>query len=172
MLRIIRTTTLATLRADLATAEADATVMSEKATRWHGLYEEESGRVADAVIREGDTRAELEEARAEVEKLREELARAEGELTVLRAQHLLDTEDRATLRALLRTARKQRADRVFALFRRGALHSIHATHEAAEAAAEAEGAPREGWTTVAPGAALPPASEVDWRVQPLPLGGV
>lgn len=99
-------------------------------------------------------------------------ARAEGQLEAMRAQHLLDTEDRACLRMLLRTARKQaRDDRVYVLFRHGALHSVHATHEAAEEAAEAEGAPRGGWTAYAPGAALPPAVETPWRVQPLPLGG-
>ncbi|MGW9612657.1 hypothetical protein [Streptomyces diastaticus] len=38
--------------------------------------------------------------------------------------------------------------------------------------AEAEGAPRSGWTSLGPGAAMPPAAEVPWRIQPLPLGGV
>jgi hypothetical protein len=164
--RIIRTTTLAALRADLDAAETDAAVMSEESTRWHDLYMEESRTAADAQIREEQTRAELE-------KTRTELARLEGELAALRAQHLLDTEDRAVLRALLRTARKaSRADRVYVLFRHGALHSVHASVEAAEAAAEAEGAPRAGWTSHKPGAPLPPAAEVAWRVQPLPLGGV
>lgn len=98
----------------------------------------------------------------------------EGELTVLRSQHHLDSEDRATLRALLRTARKQaaRANRVYLLLRNGALHSVHATAEAAEAAAKAEGAPPGGWTTLAPGAPLPPASETPWWVQSPSLGGV
>ncbi|MGK5497299.1 hypothetical protein [Streptomyces sp. URMC 125] len=173
MFRIIRTTTLATLQADLETAESDAAVMSEESTRWHDLYQGETRTAADAAIREEQTRAELEKARVEAEKLRAELARAEGELTVLRAQHHLDTEDRATLRALLRTARKQAArNRVYVLFRHGALHSVHATIEAAEGAAEAEGAPPSGWTTLKPGAPLPPAAETPWRVQPLPIGGI
>lgn len=117
-------------------------------------------------------RAEAQQHRQAAEKLRADLAHAEGELAVLRAQALLDTEDRAALRALLRAARKtSRTDRVYVLFRRGELHSVHATVEAAEAAAEAEGAPRSGWTAHPPGAALPPAAEVAWRVQPLPLGG-
>lgn len=119
-----------------------------------------------------DARAEAEQHRQAAEELRAALAHAEGELAVLRAQALLDTEDRAALRALLRTARKNnRTDRVYVLFRRGALHSVHASIEAAEAAAEAEGAPRSGWTSHSPGAALPPAAEVAWRVQQLPLGG-
>ncbi|MFJ9037452.1 hypothetical protein ACIRF8_12795 [Streptomyces sp. NPDC102406] len=100
------------------------------------------------------------------------LARAEGERDTLRAQNLLDTEDRAALRMLLRTARRQSrtTDRVHVLFRYGALHSIHANHDGAEEAAEQLGAPRDGWTAEPPGAGLPPASEVEWRIQPLPLG--
>lgn len=118
------------------------------------------------------TRAERALADAErTHELQASLARAEGALEILRAQHLLDTEDRVTLRALLRTSRKQSrpADRVFVLFRMGELHSLHASQDAAEIAAEAEGAPRSGWTADAPGAALPPASTVAWRVQALPL---
>jgi hypothetical protein len=123
----------------------------------------------------------LAESKAVVERLLQDVARAngdaaraEGRLEVLTAQHQLDTEDRATLRMLLRIARKQSrpADRVYVLFRRGELHSLHATQESAEIAAEAEGAPRSGWTANKPGAALPPAAEVAWRVQSLPLGGV
>lgn len=38
MFRIIRATTLATLRADLATAESDAAVMTEESSKWHNLY--------------------------------------------------------------------------------------------------------------------------------------
>jgi hypothetical protein len=74
---------------------------------------------------------------------------------------------------LLRAARKQeaRADRVYVLFRYGRLHSVHTSREAAEIAAEGEGAPRSGWTSQLPGAAMPPADEVTWRVQPLKLGG-
>ncbi|WP_432095672.1 hypothetical protein [Streptomyces sp. bgisy100] len=114
----------------------------------------------------------LAEARAALERARADTARLEGELAVLRAQSLLDTEDRQALRTLLRITRKQAGhDRVYALFHHGRLHSIHATSDAAESAAEAEGAPSSGWTTHPPGAAMPPAAEVIWRVQPLPLGG-
>jgi hypothetical protein len=127
---------------------------------------------------EATLRAEVVSATQTAAGLREELAtarataaRAEGELTALRAQHLLDTEDRVALRMLLRTARRQQArtDRVYVLFHYGRLHSLHATQDAAEAAAEAEGAPRSGWTATPPGAAAPPASEVTWRTQQLPL---
>lgn len=123
-------------------------------------------------------RAEVKDATQVAISLREELAtaravtaRAEGELTTLRAQHLLDTEDRAALRLLLRTVRKQSrpTDRIFVLFRHGRLHSLHATQDAAEIAAEAAGADRAGWTAGEPGAALPPAAEVPWRIQQLPL---
>jgi len=166
MIRIVRTATLAALRAENET-------MTEEANRWHGQYEAATQAEADAAIREGDVRTELEKVRAELEAARVDLARARGELDTLRSLSLLDTEDRAVLRAMLKTARKQtRLDRVYVLFRRGRLHSVHATLEAAEAAAEAEGASRDGWTSLAPGAALQPASEVAWRVQPLPLGGV
>ncbi|MCQ8830690.1 hypothetical protein [Streptomyces malaysiensis] len=159
MIAVCRTRTLRTLRADLMTAEAEA---------------EEPRREAE-IVTDSAIRAEtaLEELRAELVRATADAARLEGELETLRAQSLLDTEDRQALRMLLRTVRKQSAltDRVYVLFHRGALHSVHATLDAAEAAAEAEGAPREGWTAHTPGAALPPAAEVLWRVQPLPLGG-
>ncbi|MYW61000.1 MULTISPECIES: hypothetical protein [unclassified Streptomyces] len=102
-----------------------------------------------------------------------ELETDRAELEAARAQVLLDAEDRVALRALLRTARRQsRAlDRVYVLFRYGRLHSLHASADSAEVAAEAEGAPRHGWTAHTPGAALPPATEMAWRIQPLPLGG-
>lgn len=146
MIAVVRTRTLRTLRADLAQAEAAAADARAEAARH----------------RQDAATAQIRAA-----------ARTEGELETLRAQMLLDTEDRAALRMLLRTVRKQRAalDRVYALFHHGRLHSVHTSLEAAEAAAEAEGAPRSGWTTHTPGAALPPAAEVTWRVQPLRLGG-
>lgn len=151
MIAVVHTRTLQALRDQAEAAEADAT-----ATR------------AEAASH----RQAVEELRAALARTTADAARAEGELEALRAQALLDTEDRAALRMLLRTTRKQsRANRVYALFRRGQLHSVHATIETAEAAAEAEGASRDGWTTHTPGAALPPAAEVQWRVQPLPLGG-
>lgn len=144
MFTLVRTRALRALRADLAEAEADATA----------------------------ARAKINEQRRNVARYTRAIDRAEGELEALRAQTLLDTEDRAALRMLLRTARKQQAalDRVYVLFHRGALHSVHASLESAEAAAEAEGAPRSGWTTHAPGAALPAAAEVTWCVRPVPLG--
>ncbi|WP_329356951.1 hypothetical protein [Streptomyces anulatus] len=143
MFRIIRTRTL-------QQASAQAEVQQQRADHAEQTHTADTERLGD-----------LERA----------LGQAQGALEILRAQQLLDTEDRAALRALLRTARRQtrQADRVFVLFRHGALHSLHATQEAAEAAAEAEGAPRSGWTALKPGAALPPASEVTWRVQALPL---
>lgn len=158
MFRIVRTSALraaldreAELRGELAAAKTQADLAT------------------DAAIRAENVAEELQAALA---RHAADVGRSEGELETLRAQTLLDTEDRAALRMLLRIARKQnRADRVYALFRRGALHSVHATLEAAEAAAEAEGAPRSGWTSHAPGGALPPAAEAAWRVQPLPLGG-
>ncbi|WP_229843299.1 hypothetical protein [Streptomyces chryseus] len=113
-----------------------------------------------AVLRQ--VTAERDAARAEVETARAEVDEA-------RKQVLLDAEDRVALRMLLRTARKHDAGRVYVLFHRGRFHSVHTTVEGAEAAAEAEGAPRDGWTAHAPGAALPPAAEVVWRVQPLAL---
>ncbi|MEL3944852.1 hypothetical protein [Streptomyces sp. LNU-CPARS28] len=147
MFRFVRTTTLDALRSEVTTARAEA-------AQHH----------ADAAAA---TRAH----QAEANDLRAALARAEGELSALRPQTLLDAEDRVALRMLLRSARRQNAApaRVFVLFQRGALHSIHATQDGAEAAAEAEGAPRSGWTSLAPGASVPAASEVLWRVQPLPL---
>ncbi|MFP8886815.1 hypothetical protein [Streptomyces mangrovi] len=162
MFRFIGSSTLAALRADqltLATTRAEL-----EATRTARTDAEH--RAADAQIRE-------EDAANILEKTRVELAAVRAELETLRAQHLLDAEDRVALRALLRTVRKQadRSDRVWVLFRHGELHSVHASVEAAEEAAEAEGAPRSGWTSHTPGAALPPAAEVAWRVQSLPLGG-
>ncbi|MEU3050112.1 hypothetical protein [Streptomyces sp. NPDC006984] len=129
----------------------------------------EAAAATDAAIR---AEAVAEQQQCRLDRAHADRGRAEGELDALRAQSLLDTEDRQALRTLLRITRKQQhADRVYVLFRHGRLHSVHATLDAAEAAAEAEGAPRSGWTTHPPGAAMPPAAEVTWRVQPLPVGG-
>ncbi|MFE1732858.1 hypothetical protein ACFW6X_22275 [Streptomyces bacillaris] len=165
MITVIRTRTLSTLRADLATAETDAEAARVEAT----ACLEQSGDLLDHLTHADDVADVL---RAELVQSRLDAARREGELEALRAQVLLDTEDRQALRTLLRITRKQnqRADRVYALFHHGRLHSVHPTVEAAEIAAEAEGAPRSGWTTHTPGAALSPACEVTWRVQPLPFG--
>ncbi|MEU0671345.1 hypothetical protein ABZ330_00335 [Streptomyces sp. NPDC006172] len=146
MIRLIRTRTLDALRTDRAAQTAtDATIQSEVTIQ--------------------RLQQELADARADT-------ARAEGERDALRAQHLLDAEDRVALRMLLRTARKQTAtlDRVYVLFRLGQLHSIHASQDSAEATAESQGAARDRWTATPPGAAMPPASEVQWRIQPLPVG--
>lgn len=163
MIRIIRSHILRDLvaaRAELAEREQAAqaaaeALRSELEEQFNGLQ---------AVVKQ--TSRERDAARAERDRYREEAEAA-------RAQVLLDAEDRVTLRALLRAARKQnaRADRVYALFRSGALHSVHATADAAEEAAEAEGAPRSGWAAQVPGAAVPSAAEVPWRIQPLALGG-
>ncbi|MFE3492861.1 hypothetical protein ACFXOS_07095 [Streptomyces sp. NPDC059175] len=157
MIALVRTRTLRALRAEALKAQE----MSEE-------YRKEAECVTDAAIR-----AEIivEEVRAALARASANTARLEGELNALRAQSLLDTEDRQALRTLLRITRKQRtADRVYALFHHGQLHSVHATVEEAELAAEAEGASPSGWTAHTPGAALPPAADVLWRVQPLPLG--
>ncbi|MFD8670563.1 hypothetical protein ACFV1U_34930 [Streptomyces microflavus] len=165
MIALIRTRTLDTLRTDLATAEMEA----ENARAEADKCLEQNGDLVDHLTHADDVAGEL---RAELAQSLRDAARLEGELEALRAQSLLDTEDRQALRTLLRVTRKQnqRAQRVYALFHQGRLHSVHPTAEAAEIAAEAEGAPRSGWTTQTPGAALPPACEVIWRVQPLPFG--
>ncbi|WP_030700936.1 MULTISPECIES: hypothetical protein [unclassified Streptomyces] len=165
MITLIRTRTLDDLRTDLSNREADARAARSKAEQ----HELERDLAAAAAIRAGAT---VEELRDALTRATQDAARLEGELETLRAQSLLDTEDRQALRTLLRTTRKQnqRAERVYVLFHHGRLHSVHPTVEAAEIAAEAEGAPRSGWTTHTPGAALPPACEVTWRVQPLPFG--
>ncbi|MFH9563543.1 hypothetical protein [Streptomyces globisporus] len=165
MITLIRTRTLKALRTDLATAETEA----ENARAEADKCLEQSGELLDYLTHADDVAGEL---RSELAQSRLDAARLEGELEALRAQSLLDTEDRQALRTLLRATRKQnqRADRVYALFHHGRLHSVHPTMEAAEIAAETEGAPRSGWTNHNPGAALPPACEVTWRVQPLPFG--
>ncbi|MEV7722716.1 hypothetical protein, partial [Streptomyces sp. NPDC088184] len=129
----------------------------------------ESDLATDSAIR---AESAVEELRASLARTTADAARLEGELETLRAQSLLDTEDRQALRMLLRTARKQatRADRVYVLYRFGELHSVHATRDAAEIAAEAEGAPRDGWTSPTTCCDGAPASEVPWRIRPVPLG--
>ncbi|MEV7294211.1 hypothetical protein AB0N79_21710 [Streptomyces microflavus] len=165
MIALIRTRTLNTLRTDLATAETEAQAARAEAN----ACLKQSGDMLDHLTHADDVADGL---RTDLAQSRLAAARLEGELEALRAQVLLDTEDRQALRTLLRATRKQnqRAERVYALFHQGRLHSVHPTVEAAEITAEAEGAPRSGWTTHTPGAALPPACEVTWRVQPLPFG--
>ncbi|MDX3490605.1 hypothetical protein [Streptomyces sp. ID05-18] len=165
MIALIRTRTLNALRDSLTEAETEAEAARVEAE----LCLEQSGNLLNSVERAED---EAEELRAALTRAITDAARLEGELETLRAQSLLDTEDRQALRTLLRATRRQnsRADRVYVLFHHGNLHSVHPTVEAAEIAAEAEGAPRSNWTTHTPGAVLPPACEVTWRVQPLPFG--
>ncbi|MGA5578327.1 hypothetical protein ACPCK9_26330 [Streptomyces koyangensis] len=163
MIRLTTTSRLRALEADRDAARAAALELTAQA---------ETAEAAGVALR-----AELDGARDTMTTLAAEYASqleaARAELEAARAQVLLDAEDRVALRALLRTARRQsRAlDRVYVLFRYGRLHSLHASADSAEAAAEAEGAPRCGWTAHSPGAALPPATEMAWRIQPLPLGG-
>ncbi|ARQ69977.1 hypothetical protein CAG99_14915 [Streptomyces marincola] len=155
----VRATTYRAVLAQLAEARAQA------------------GDLAGEMARARDEGAGAEEravaVAAELAQVREELAQARAEADRVEGALLLEAEDRVALRMLLRTARRQaRADRVHVLFHRGEVHSLHATVEAAEAAAEAEGAPRSGWTSHRPGAAPPPADQVAWRIQPMTVGGV
>ncbi|MFH9116708.1 hypothetical protein [Streptomyces globisporus] len=167
MIALIRTRTLNTLRTDLATAETEAQAARVEAEKCL----EQSGDLLDHLTHADDV---AEGLRADLAQSRLDAARLEGELEALRAQVLLDTEDRQALRTLLRATRKQnqRPERVYVLFRFGKLHSVHATSTAAEIAAEAEGAARDGWTphtTCCDGTTVP-ASEVRWRIQPVLLG--
>ncbi|BAU84725.1 hypothetical protein SLA_3823 [Streptomyces laurentii] len=167
MIAVLRTRTLNALREELAKAQATATAAVRDAEQ-HQLARDLAN---DAAIRAENATERLDSA---LTCARADAARLEGELVTLRAQSLLDTEDRQALRMLLRTTRKQndRADRVFVLFRSGELHSVHATRDAAEIAAEAEGAPRDAWITSTPCCPTPaPAAEVPWCIRPVPLGG-
>ncbi|GAA3140171.1 hypothetical protein [Streptomyces echinatus] len=162
MIAVVSARTLRGLRESTREAEemADAALAEAERSR------QEAERATDSAIR---AETALEELRASLARTIADAARAEGELAALRAQSFLDTEDRQALRTLLRMTRRQtQTDRVYALFRSGDLHSVHTTLDAAESAAEAEGAPRSGWTVLAPDTA-PPACEVLWRVQRLPL---
>ncbi|MFH9209973.1 hypothetical protein [Streptomyces globisporus] len=166
MIAVVRTRTLHALRASLSGAETAAAAAQATAEQ----RQLAGDLAADSAIRAENT---VEELRAELGRATAAAARLEGELDTLQAQSLLDTEDRQALRMLLRTARKQssRGDRVYVLFRFGELHSVHATRDAAEIAAEAKGAARDGWTspTTCCDGAL--ASEIPWRIRPLPLDG-
>ncbi|MGG2461732.1 hypothetical protein ACO0M4_18260 [Streptomyces sp. RGM 3693] len=168
MIALVRTRTLRALRDAVSQAETETA-----AARAEAAQQQSSSELAtDSAIR---AETVLEEQRAALAQAAVDVARREGELETLRAQSLLDTEDRQALRTLLRTVRKQnaRADRVYVLFRFGELHSVHASWDAAEIAAEAEGAPRDGWTspTTCCGGSPTPASEVAWRIRLVPLGG-
>ncbi|MFI9422554.1 hypothetical protein ACIG54_03220 [Streptomyces achromogenes] len=167
MIAIVRPRTLRALRTGLCEAEAATAAARAEAEQ----HRKDSEIVTDSAIR---AEIAVEELRAALARTTADAARLEGELETLRAQSLLDTEDRQALRTLLRIIRKQntRTDRVYVLYRFGELHSVHATRDAAEIAAEAEGAPRDGWTSPTTCCVSPlPASDVPWRIQPLPLGG-
>ncbi|MFJ3728656.1 hypothetical protein ACIPYQ_39655 [Streptomyces sp. NPDC090045] len=168
MFRIVRTTALLADRTELAQARFEAETANDSAIRAESTAECLAEQLRQA---KRDADAEFEGMRAVLRQATAERDDARAEAEEARAQVLLDAEDRVALRALLRTARRHAAaaDRVYVLFHRGRFHSVHTTADGAEAAAEAEGAPRDGWTATVPGAALPPACEVVWRVQPLPL---
>ncbi|WP_381562927.1 hypothetical protein [Streptomyces eurythermus] len=166
MIAIVRTRTLRALRTDLAAADSAA----ETARVLAEQHRRDAETATDSAIR---AETALEELRAAHARSIADGARAEGELKALRAQALLDTEDRAALRMLLRQARKTTTaqQRVFVLLKRSQFHSVHTTREDAEKAAEREGAHPDGWLTHgAPGTNVP-ASEVLWRIQPVPLKG-
>ncbi|MFY1675479.1 hypothetical protein [Streptomyces sp. WMMC905] len=146
MYRLVKTTTYTDLRNDLTAAQQTCARLEAE---------------CDAVRQRLDA---VDAARVDAER---GSARADGAMEVLRAQHLLDTEDRVVLRALLRTARRRQRQRVYVLFRHGVFHSVHESEDSAEHAAEAEGASPNGWTRMAAGT---PAGEAAWRVQSLPLG--
>ncbi|MFD9351582.1 hypothetical protein ACFWCO_23470 [Streptomyces diastaticus] len=112
-----------------------------------------------------------ESLRHQLTEARAALVAAQTERDGLRAQQLLDTEDRAVLRALLRTARKQQAgpSQVYVLTRDGGFLSAHVTRDAAIEAAEADGAARDGWSSY-PADAKPPQGGTFWLVRPVPLG--
>ncbi|MEV5204370.1 hypothetical protein [Streptomyces sp. NPDC053720] len=168
MIAVVRTRTLHALRDSLTEAQEAAKAARDEAEQ----HKWSSELATDSAIR---AETALEEVQTTALQRAVDVAHLEGELEALRAQSLLDTEDRQALRTLLRITRKQnsRADRVYVLFRFGELHSVHATQDAAEIAAETEGAPRDGWASPATccAGAPSPASEVPWRIRTLPLGG-
>ncbi|MFJ4576151.1 hypothetical protein ACIP4W_32995 [Streptomyces sp. NPDC088846] len=166
MIAIVRTHTLRALRDSVSEAETKAAAARAEADQ----HQWSSELATDSAIRAEDA---LEEQRTALAQATVTNARLEGELETLRAQSLLDTEDRQALRTLLRVARKQasRAAYVYVLLRFGEVHSVHATRDEAEIAAEAEGASREGWVTHSAHGAAPAATDTAWRIHPVKLGG-
>ncbi|MEV5199028.1 MULTISPECIES: hypothetical protein [unclassified Streptomyces] len=166
MIRIVRTRTLTALNASLAEARTATSAAREEA---------EQQRWASELANDSAIRAEsaLEKLQTTTLQRAVDVAHLEGELETLRAQSLLDTEDRQALRTLLRVARKQatRAAYVYVLLRFGEVHSVHTTRDEAEIAAEAEGASREGWVTHSTHGTAPAAAETNWRIHPVKLGG-
>jgi len=156
------------LRGTVAQAQAQAQAATDSAIRAESVAEDLLCKLGQA---HADTVAARRDTAEEFAGLHAAIRQVTAERDEALAQVLLDAEDRVALRTLLRMTRKLTGptDRVYVLFRRGTLHSLHRSLEAAEKAAEAEGAPREGWTAGPPGAALLPATEVVWRVQALSL---
>ncbi|MFF9002636.1 hypothetical protein ACF1GW_35565 [Streptomyces achromogenes] len=165
MIAIVRTRTLRALRTDLAVAETEVETARARAEK----LQQEVEIVSDSAIR---AETALEDLRAAHARSIADGARAEGELKALRAQDLLDTEDRAVLRMLLRQARKTAGpQKVYVLLRYGAFHSLHETREAAEEAAERDGADPTAWYTQGGTGPQYPADEAAWLIQPVPLKG-
>ncbi|MGW1353622.1 hypothetical protein ACWCQE_30775, partial [Streptomyces sp. NPDC002409] len=137
MIALVRTRTLTALRTSLAEAQTAASAAREEA---------EQHKWASELANDSAIRAEIALEKLQTTALQRavDVAHLTGELETLRAQSLLDTEDREALRTLLCTTRKQnsRTDRVYVLLHFGEVHSVHTTWEEAETAAEAEGAPR------------------------------
>lgn len=181
MIRLVRSSTLREMNAQTVEMHNRATYEYGRAENLavdvenvQALLEEE--RTAATDMGENLLRCQdlVETLEKDLAAARDDLARAQGELSVLRSQQLLDTEDRAVLRMLLRTARKQdaQATRVHILFRYGRPHSAHATWEAASAAAESEGADRQGWTVPSTTDEARPPNEIAWRIESVRLGSV
>ncbi|MCX5110673.1 hypothetical protein OOK13_19415 [Streptomyces sp. NBC_00378] len=165
MIAVVRARTLNALRTSLAEAQEAAKTAREEAEQ----HKWSSELATDSAIR---AETALEKIQTTALQRAVDAAHLEGELETLRAQSLLDTEDRQALRTLLRITRKQnsRADRVYVLFRFGELHSVHVTRDAAEIAAETEGASRDGWFTPSTHGTVPAAAEVSWCIRPVQLG--
>jgi hypothetical protein len=158
VIAIVRTRTLRALRAGIAEAESAAAAARAEAET-----------ATDSAIRAENALDALRTVHGDITA---EAARAQGELETLRAQALLDTEDRAVLRMLLRTARKSTGPKqVFVLLHRGQFHSVHESREGAEQAAERDGAHRDGWLTQGEPGTQRPDAEVLWRIRPIPLAG-
>ncbi|MFE9241763.1 hypothetical protein [Streptomyces sp. NPDC007007] len=181
MIRLVRSSTLREMNAQTVEMHNRATYEYGRAEKLaidvenaQALLEEERTAACDMgenLLRSQDL---VETMEKDLAAARDDLARAQGELSVLRSQQLLDTEDRAVLRMLLRTARKQeaRADLVHILFRYGRPHSAHGTWEAAQSAAESEGADRQGWTSPSTTNEARNPNEIAWRIESLRLGSV
>ncbi|WP_030606243.1 hypothetical protein [Streptomyces achromogenes] len=166
MIAIVRTRTLRALRADLAAADSAA----ETARALAEQHRRDAETATDSAIRAETALESLRDAHA---RSIADGARVEGELKALRSQALLDTEDRAVLRMLLRQARKAATapQRMYVLLRYGSFHSLHETREAAEEAAERDGADPAAWYTQGGTGPQYPDDEAAWLIKPVPLKG-